>query len=236
VVPIARHVRVAPDGVPDNGWIDALDGKDQQRSAAYPAAASIRPPASPLNSSVLLTDIVDFSNPRRDDGDRLAIRHALYRIMRDSFEWSGVPWSACIHEDRGDGVLTVAPPTVSTVQLIDPLIPLLAARLKRHNRQASDTVRIQLRVALAVGPVLVDEHGVSGVVLIHTARMIDASDLSKSLIATGADLAVVVSDHVYQTVMPSASSGLIDAREYRRAELEVKSLRHIGWIYLGTPT
>jgi class 3 adenylate cyclase len=238
VVPISRHVRVTPDDHPYNvGWADELYASSRHLSMNYALASAVRSPVSPLNSSVLLTDVAGFSHPCRDDEDRLAIRNLLYRIMRDSFDRSGVPWSACIHEDRGDGILTVAPPTVSTVRLVDPLIPLLAARLKRHNRHAIDPQRIKLRVALAVGPVVADEHGVNGVVLIHAARMIDAPELSEPLTSTGADLAVVVSDHVYQTVVPSASSGLIDARDYQRAELKVKNFRSIGWVYVGgTPT
>jgi len=133
------------------------------RVVSRPNSGHHRPLAgAPLNCSILCTDIAGFGDPRRDDDDRRVIRAALYKILRDVFEASNLPWDMCVHEDRGDGTLTVVPPTIPTGPLVDPLVPMLASRLKRYNRQAGAPVRIQLRAALHVGPVAPDADGLRG--------------------------------------------------------------------------
>jgi CRP-like cAMP-binding protein len=189
-------------------------------------------PLAPLNCSIFYTDVAGFGDPRRDDYDRRVVRDGMYRILREAFHGSGVPWEACLHEDRGDGVLTVAPPTVSTVSLVDPLLALLTAKLWRYNRQAGDPVRIQLRCALHVGPVFRDEQGLCGQALIDAARMLEAPILKESLAATQADLAFITSAHVYDTVIRHAP-GFVDPAAYQPVYFEVKEARTTGWIYLA---
>jgi hypothetical protein len=191
-----------------------------------------RPPRAPLNCSIFCTDVAGFGDPRRDDDDRRVVREALYRILWEAFEASNVPWALCRHEDRGDGTLTVVPPTVSTVSLVEPLIAQLAAKLKRHNRQAGDPVRIQLRVALNVGPVLPDAAGLGGYALIQTARILDAPVLKDALAATGADLGFIASAHVYDTVIRH-TVGLVDPTAYRRVRVSVKESTITSWMYLA---
>jgi hypothetical protein len=160
------------------------------------------------------------------------VRDALYRILQEAFEGSNVPWTTCLHEDRGDGTLTIVPPTVSTLWLVDPLLALLAAKLKRHNRQAGDPVRIQLRVALHVGPIFRDAQGLCGQSLIRAARMLDAQILRQSLASTGADLAFIASDHVYDSVVRHAA-GLVDPTTFRRVRFQVKESKITSWIHLA---
>jgi|SRR6266508_98781 len=189
-------------------------------------------PRAPLNCSIFATDVAGFGDPRRDDDDRRIVREALYRILRDVFDASGVPWANCVHEDRGDGTVTVVPPTVPTVSLVDPLVALLAARLKRYNRRAGDAVRIQLRAALHVGPVSADPQGLHGQSLIHAARMLEARILKETLATTCADLAFVASAHVYDTVIRHAT-GLVEPTAYRRIRMRVKESMITSWMHLA---
>jgi hypothetical protein len=183
-----------------------------------------------LTCSIFYTDVSGFGHPRRDDNDRATIRAALYRILEQVFDDSGVPWGGCIHEDRGDGVLTVVPPGMPTALLVDPLLPLLAADLRRYNRRAADPVRIALRAALHVGPVSADPNGLNGQALIHAARMLDAPALRKSLAATGAELAFITSDHVYQTVVRHAAR-LLDPDAFQPVRAHCKDAKLASWIY-----
>jgi hypothetical protein len=215
--------------------VTIVDATLEQIVARLAGAAPAAPPDAPLNCTIFCTDIAGFGDPRRDDDDRRVIREALYRILREVFEAANVPWDACVHEDRGDGTLTVAPPTVPTGPLVDPLVPLLAARLKRYNRQAGDPVRIQLRAALHVGPVAPDADGLRGHALIHAARMLDAPALKDALTAAGADLAFIASGHVYETVIRHAI-GLVDPDAFRRIRVNVKESKTMSWMYVvGTP-
>jgi Crp-like helix-turn-helix domain len=196
-----------------------------------PIPLSSAPEAS-LNCSIFFTDIAEFGDPRRDDDDRRVVRDALYRILPDVFDRSSVPWDQCLHEDRGDGILTIVPPNYSTVSLVDPLVALLAGRLKWYNRQAGPPVRMQLRAALHVGPVYRDMQGLGGHALIHTARMLDAPILKEALASTQADLAFMVSTHIYETVIRHATQ-LADPSAYRRVRFQVKESKITSWMYLA---
>jgi hypothetical protein len=136
----------------------------------------------------VFTDVAGFSDPVRNDGDRDVVRTAMYEILRSAFEASGVPWAACYREDRGDGAVIVVPPTISTQRVVDPLVAELTGRLRQYNRRASEVVRIQLRVALHVGPVGKDAEGLTGQAVISAARIVDAPVIKARLAAEQADL------------------------------------------------
>ena len=65
-------------------------------------------------------DIAGFTDPRRDEYVQLHLRDMMYRILERAFDGSGLPWRACQHEDRGDGVLVIVPPTIPVDGLADP--------------------------------------------------------------------------------------------------------------------
>lgn len=155
----------------------------------------------PLNCSIVFTDVAGFSDPVRNDSDRDVVRAAMYEILRSAFEASGVPWAACYREDRGDGAVIVVPPTISTLRAVDPLVAELAGRLRQYNRRASEVVRIQLRVALHVGPVGKDAEGLTGQAVISAARIVDAPVIKARLAAEQADLVFAASDYVYDHVV-----------------------------------
>ncbi|WP_131737515.1 cyclic nucleotide-binding domain-containing protein [Actinomadura roseirufa] len=210
-------------------------------SGAGPGMASLEPtaptvPATPSwagqNCTIMFTDIAGFSDTvHRDDDDRLEMRAAMYRFLREAFEESKVPWDDCHAEDRGDGALIVVPPRMPTTAVIDPLIARLAALLRRHNRRSSRAVRIQLRLALHVGPVTPDTEGVAGWPVIQAARLLDARVLKERLAATGADLGFIASSFVYESVI-AHSPGYVDAADYEPVHCRVKNTDVHGWMHL----
>ncbi|WP_146087431.1 hypothetical protein [Thermomonospora echinospora] len=218
----SAHRRARPDGL---AVLVALPGARARRSPGEPAAPVVGP------CSILLTDVVGFGGPGRTDEDRRVIRAALYRLLREAFEAAGLTWEDCHHEDRGDGVLVVIPPTFPAAASVDPLVPLLAAGLRRHNAQAAPGTRFRLRAALHVGPVTADAEGVCGEAIIRTARMLDAPVLRRRLAGTGACLGFITSAFVYDSVVRHAS-GLVDPGGYRRVELRVKESALTAWMHL----
>ena len=189
----------------------------------------------PLNCSVLFTDIAGFGDPKRNDGDREAVRKALYEISQSALEASGVPWADCYYEDRGDGTVIVVPPTIATVRVVDPLIPELASRLRQYNRRAGDVVQIQLRAALHVGPVGRDAEGLTGEAIIVAARILDVPVLKARLAADQADLMFAVSDYVYDHVIRHCV-GQVDSATFEHVDYQVKKLRISAWVHLAGGT
>ena len=183
------------------------------------------------NCSIVLVDITAFGRRDRNDDDRRKIRNAMYAILQEACEHSNVPWLACHREDRGDGALIIVPPSTPTKSVVDPLLARLAAALKHHNRQATPATRIQLRVAVHVGPVVSEPQGVSGEAIILAARILEAAKLKKELARTGAHLGVIVSAFVYESVIKHAP-GYVDPNQYRQLRFRVKESTLAAWMYL----
>lgn len=183
------------------------------------------------NCTIVYTDIASFSAWHRTDEDRRVVRRVMYELVQWACEESAVPWTACHREDRGDGTLLVIPPEVPTGHAIDPLLTTLAGGLWRHNRSATEAVRLQLRLALHVGPVVSDIGGVTGHSIIHTARLLDSPVLKKELSRTGADLGFITSPFVFEGSIRHGSSrpGVADFRE---VAFRVKETSGSAWMWL----
>ena len=123
------------------------------------------------NCTVILSDVVGFGARTRTDEDRRVIREALFRMTHTALQDLPDVWS---WDDRGDGLLTVVPPSVPTARIVQHLHKELPAALEEHNRAHPDSARIQLRVAVNVGPVVTDTMGVSGEAIIVAARLVEA--------------------------------------------------------------
>ncbi len=186
----------------------------------------------PLNCSIVFTDVAGFSDPVRNDSDRDVVRAEMYEILRSGFDAARVPWAACYREDRGDGAVIVVPPTISTHRLVDPLLAELADRLRQYNRRASEVVRIQLRVALHVGPVGRDAEGLTGQAVIAAARIVDAPVIKARLAAEQADLIFAASDYVYDHVVRNCA-GRVDPAAFEHLECQVKESRVSVWAHLA---
>jgi CRP-like cAMP-binding protein len=224
-----RHPRVL--SVLENQVYDRLT-EDRPAQAAHMAGiATERPAWSGLNCSIFLADIAAFGRPNRNDKDRQRLRASMYAILEGAFESSGISWQTCYREDRGDGVLVIVPPRIPTSLLIAPLPNDLATALAAHNEQAADAVRMQLRVSLNVGPVVSDHEGVCGESIILAARILEAPVLKRQLASESADLGLIVSAYVYDTVVKHAPEHVAHA-QYRQVKVRVKESRLDAWVCL----
>ena len=180
------------------------------------------------NCTVVRTDVVAFGARERDDQARRIIRQASSDMTRSAL---GPTWDACRWEDRGDGLLIVVPPDVSTARVIDRLLTVLPAELRRHNRIHSAPARIQLRVAVDVGPVLEDDIGMTGHSVIRASRLLDAPAFKQAITARGALLGLIVSSFIYQSCIGNGG-GLLHPADYAQVPVQVKETRTSAWMHL----
>jgi class 3 adenylate cyclase len=188
-----------------------------------------RPP-QPLNGencTVFLTDVVGFGARTRNDKDRRIIRESLFGMTHTALEGIRDVWS----EDRGDGLLTVIPPTVSTAKVMNRLLEELFAALERHNCGQRESARFQLRFAVNVGPVVSDAMGVSGEAIIVAARLVDAASFKEALVKSKANLGVIASAFVYETVIRHDANPH-DVASYAQVRVEVKESATTAWMKL----
>jgi class 3 adenylate cyclase len=201
-----------------------------------PAAKAATPPADGQLCTVFAVDIAGFTEPYRDDDIRLYLHEELYEVLERAFDASGIPWARCFHEDRGDGALIVVPPDVASKGIIDPLPERLRSLIRRHNHVSCQAAGIQLRAAAHIGPVEHDGHGFVGTDINLLFRMLEARPLRKALAGSGAELALMVSEDVYRSLVCRCPS-LVSPYAFQRVRFQVKQTRGRAWIYLpGAPS
>jgi hypothetical protein len=177
-------------------------------------------------------DITAFGDPRRDDDIQLHLRRTLYDQLAAAFALTRLPWHACYREDRGDGALIVTPPEVEPADLLDPLAHHLTALLRRSNKLASDSAHLRMRLAVHTGRIHRDEYGLAGRALVHLFRLLEAPAFKRALNTSGADLGMIVSDHLYEDA--TARGGFVNPAAYQQLTIRSKETRTRGWLWLPT--
>ena len=186
---------------------------------------------------MLAVDIAESTRPDRDEEIQQYLRDSVYGILRGALRESGMPLDQCLSEDRGDGILVIFPPDLAAQPIIDPFPERLRGRVRRYNHCSREPAHIQLRVAANIGPVYCDEHGFSGDDVTYLCRMLDAQPLRRALSESGAELAFIISDYVYEKLVLRRHS-LADRRPFRPVKTQVKRTPVHAWIQLpaGSPS
>jgi class 3 adenylate cyclase len=93
----------------------------------------------------------------------------------------------------------------------------------------AEALRIQLRIAIDVGPVVSDELGISGDAIIRTARLLDAPDFKTAMAEQKAALGIIVSTFVYDAAVPHP---LGMPAQYLPVQANVKEASIPAWMHL----
>ncbi|MEV5831147.1 cyclic nucleotide-binding domain-containing protein [Spirillospora sp. NPDC052242] len=181
--------------------------------------------------TIMFIAIVGGNVPGRSDEDLLEVKRIMYEALEEAFAISRVPWDDCHREDRGDGVLIVVPPEVPTASVVNPMIPWVAARLRRHNRRSSEALHVRLKIALHVGPVIADGASMSGWPVDYSAHLLDVEPLKQPLAAGDASVGFIASSFVYESAI-AHGSGSAEAADYEPVSTKVDQTDVTGWMYL----
>ncbi|TWP52950.1 hypothetical protein FKR81_07540 [Lentzea tibetensis] len=187
-------------------------------------------PQETVHRTVLVVDVEAFGDLRRTNPHQSAVRDALYRILRQAFDESGIGWDDCHHEDRGDGVLVVAPAEFPKALFTEALPPALVTLLAEHNSTHPDEQRIRLRMAVHAGELRFDGHGVVGAAVNHTFRLLEARQLKAALTGSPGVLAIIASSWFFDDVVRHSPASGPDT--YRAVRVSTKETRTTGWIRL----
>jgi hypothetical protein len=193
--------------------------------ARYPDTAS---PSPAVHRSIIVIDIVGFSGPQRTHRDQLLIRTALYNALEHAFHQAGILWHECYREDRGDGVLILAPPHIPKEYLATRLPHALATTIARHNNRHCAPARIQVRLALHAGEITYDTHGVSSPALVHAFRLLDAPSFKKEVATFRALVGLIVSAWYFEEVIQQLHAHSPPA--FHRVRVHTRSAITIGWV------
>jgi tetratricopeptide (TPR) repeat protein len=183
-----------------------------------------------MHQAIVAVDVEGFSS--RTDLHQSAVRRNLYESLEQGFNEAGIPWDSCdTSQDRGDGVLVLVPPDVAHIFLVDQLPHRLAAALRRNNAIYAAEAQIRLRMAVHVGKIDFDGHGIAGHTVNFVCRMLDAPVLKAVLAASRGVFALMVSDWFYREVVQPDPAVRPDT--YREVFVGVKEENHTpAWIRL----
>lgn len=184
-----------------------------------------------VHRTVLVVDVVEFGDNRRTNAHQLVVRRGLYDILCRALGDADVPWSECDHEDRGDGVLVLIPPTVPKSALVESLPHRLLEALHRHNDDHRPEERIRLRMAVHAGEIHYDDHGVAGRAVNLAFRLVDAPVLREALAGSPGLLAIIASSWFFEEVI--GHSPAADPTAYHRVRVQVKETDVFAWIRLS---
>ena len=184
----------------------------------------------PVHRTILVVDVQGFGDRRRTNPHQLAVRAGLYQALKQAFRAAAIPWEGCQPEDRGDGVLFLAPAEVPKSGFAEVLPEALAEALRAHNDAHRAEEQIRLRMVLHAGEVSYDDHGVTGAAINLAFRLVDAGPLKDALAGSPGVLALIASSWFYHEVISNSP----DSRPatYRPVRVVVKETTAVGWICL----
>jgi hypothetical protein len=188
------------------------------------------PPIQPRHRIIVAVDVEGSTN--RTNFERAQLRDDMYDALEEALRASGV--TDDVREpffDRGDGALVLihSSDQVPITRLIDTFIPVLNELLELHGATCPERT-FRLRVAIHTGVVHFDLRGTYGEDIDITFRMLDDRQLKARLHRTTGLLVLVVSDHIYRSVIRHGYDG-IDAGAFEPiVRVEVATQPYLGWV------
>ena len=188
--------------------------------------------SDPARRLLLNVDVEQYS--RRDNTLQWDVQQSLSRVIQQARDELGLDPAGWLVQPSGDGQLVILPPGTSERTIVSRLAPALDRLLREHNHRLSPEARIRLRIGVHEGLVHLDgANGYPGEAVVTVCRLVDAPQLRTALRRfPGAQVALIVSDRLYQDVV----------RHYRdlrpehflrvRASLPEKGFDDVAWIHV----
>lgn len=180
----------------------------------------------------LAADIRRWSS--RKVPEQIRAQQSLAEVVRAACRAARLPEE--IAQVSGDGVLLLAPTGIDESVVIPAFVHGLTVALAQDNRMLADTARIRLRLALTAGSVSDGETGFSGQAIIECFRLLDSAPVRTALEDyPNADLAMIVSDHLYQDVIRH-DFGSLRSEDFWPARSVVKDFFGDAWVCVSDRT
>ncbi len=187
-------------------------------------------PRPTVHRTIVVVDVEGFGNERRTNPHQLTVRDGLWHALKWAFRDAGIRWAGCHREDRGDGVLILAPAHVPKGRFVDALPRALAQALRGHNRAHCAQEHIRLRMVVHAGEVCHDAHGVAGHAINVASRLLEAEPLKQALASSSGVLAVIASQWFFEEVIRHTPAS--DPASYRPVRVLVKETSTTAWVCL----
>ncbi|ANW17107.1 hypothetical protein I3J09_02155 [Streptomyces clavuligerus] len=199
--------------------------------------------SSPVHSDDIITrhlcmaaDVEKYS--RLDTPGQEAVQADLVRVLEEAAVLSGLDRTNWQRQPQGDQEFAVLPLETPEPMVLGGFVRNLAVRLGERNANTAESERMRLRLAIDFGVARTAALGYSGPAPVSVARYLNAPQLKRVLEGmVSTDLALIVSDHVYQDVVRLRGEGQsLDPRRYLRVHVCQKEFSGYGWIHVPEHT
>lgn len=165
--------------------------------------------------------------------EQIRAQQALVTVAMAACREAGLPEQ--IVQSSGDGVLILPPSDIDETAAIPALVAELEVALRQENRLLAEDARIRLRLALTSGLVTPGPAGFNGAAVIDCFRLLDSPPVKEALDDhPAAQLAVIVSDHLFQDVIRNGFRSLRAEDFWRvRSSLPGKGFAMDAWLYVS---
>lgn len=165
--------------------------------------------------------------------EQRAVQATLHRALNNAANMAGLDRGAWLRQVGGDGELSVLPPETDPVRLVAVFPERLVEVLAEANASRHPAPRIRVRVAIHHGTLASGCLGPVGRAPITVSRLLDSGSLRRELARrTEADLALIVSDSLYNDVIETQLGGLQPAA-FRRVVVRAKNRSYPAYIQQG---
>jgi len=183
----------------------------------------------PLPGTVSNFDVVgssDSGHPRHAE-----LADAAKHVIGDAIAAAPAP-NAWVRSPRGAGEFSVAPASVPAAWLLADFLNQVYEGARRYNRDKRDGDQLRLRVGIDYGDVLINGRGdPRGDPLVNAARLQESPAARAAADAVpAAPLVAVVSDLLYQRVVPRDTG--LRAEAFREVAVEIEGETVRAWLYV----
>ncbi|MFD5033124.1 hypothetical protein ACFWM0_22295 [Streptomyces sp. NPDC058405] len=180
----------------------------------------------------MAADVEKYS--RLDTPSQEAIQADLVRVLEEAAVLSGLDRTTWECQPQGDQEFAVLPLDTPEPEVLGGFVRNLATRLGERNANCAEKERMRLRLAIDFGVARTAALGYSGPAPVSVARYLNADQLKRVLKAIDStDLAVIVSDRLYQDVVRLRGEGEgLDPDRYVRVHVQQKEFSGYGWIHV----
>ncbi|GGO52113.1 hypothetical protein GCM10012287_35690 [Streptomyces daqingensis] len=178
----------------------------------------------------MATDVEKYS--RLDTLQQEVVQADLLRVLEEAALLSGLDRASWERQAQGDQEFAVLPPDTPESVVLSDFIRHLDAALNERNAFRPEKERMRLRLAIEIGVARTAPLGHSGPAPVFVARFLNAPQLKSVLKATSStNLAVILSDRVYQDVVRLRGQGL-DPEQYMKVHIQQDDFTGYAWIHL----
>ncbi|KOV36821.1 hypothetical protein ADK60_06275 [Streptomyces sp. XY431] len=175
----------------------------------------------------MAADLEQYS--RLDTRAQSDAQYDLVRLLDEAAARAGLDRSGWTRQPQGDLELAVLPESTSETTVLGSFVDQLVFCLGALNARPASP-RLRVRLAIDTGVAAEAALGHAGPAPVAVARFVNAPQLKGALAAlTSANLAVIVSDRLYQDIVRGGHPGL-DPAQYLRAHVQAKEFGGYGWI------